>query len=84
LVQPDIAWQDKAINYERVRQMLDRADVHAGDLVLLPEMYDTGFSFMLRKQMTDGRTLSFPIELAQDTAGPGRSDHRRAIAPRRT
>lgn len=68
LVQLDIAWQDKAINYERVRQMLDRSDVHAGDFILLPEMFDTGFSFSIEETSDkDGRTLAFLIELAQDT-----------------
>lgn len=68
LVQLEIAWQDKAINHERVRQMLDRADVRAGDMVLLPEMFDTGFSFSIEDTNDkDGRTLAFLIELARDT-----------------
>lgn len=68
LVQLDIAWHEKAINHERVRQMLDKVDVLPGDFVLLPEMFDTGFSFTI-EQTSDknGRTLAFLIELAQDT-----------------
>src|ERR1051325_4781369 len=67
LVQVDIAWEDPKENYERVRQLLDRADLRAGDLVLLPEMFDTGFSFNIQ-QTNDkgGGTLAFLVELADE------------------
>jgi omega-amidase len=67
LVQLDIAWEDPAENHERVRQLLDRADIAAGDLVLLPEMFATGFSFNIQKTNDkQGETLAFLVELAQD------------------
>lgn len=63
----DIAWHDKAKNHDRAADMLDRADVARGDLVVLPEMFDTGFSMDIEATNDkDGRTLTFLLELAQD------------------
>lgn len=45
LVQLDIAWEDKEVNFARVRSLLDSAEIAPGDLIVLPEMFDTGFSF---------------------------------------
>lgn len=68
LVQLDIAWEDKAANYARVRSLLDRARINPGDLVVLPEMFDTGFSFNLPKTNdADGQTLRFLVDLARQT-----------------
>ncbi|MCX5685634.1 MAG: carbon-nitrogen family hydrolase [Planctomycetota bacterium] len=44
-IQPDIAWEDKPANFERVRQLVAAARPEAGGLVVLPEMFATGFSF---------------------------------------
>ena len=43
-VQFDIAWEDKVANFERVRRLLARAPVEPGSLIVLPEMFSTGFS----------------------------------------
>lgn len=43
-VQLDIAWEDKAANHRRVCELLDAAGVAPGSLVVLPEMFETGFS----------------------------------------
>jgi predicted amidohydrolase len=43
-VQFDIAWENKPANYAKVTQMLREAKLAAGSLVLLPEMFSTGFS----------------------------------------
>jgi omega-amidase len=65
LVQLDFAWEDPQENYERVRQLLDRVTLNPGDLVLLPEMFDTGFSFNIQKTNDKGgATLAFFVELA--------------------
>ena len=42
--QLDIAWEDKAASHARVAHMLAAADVQPGALVVLPEMFATGFS----------------------------------------
>jgi predicted amidohydrolase len=43
-VQLDIAWEDKPATFDRVRRLLDATPPQAGDLVVLPEMFSTGFS----------------------------------------
>lgn len=43
-VQFDIAWENKAANFEKVAALLRATDVARGSLVLLPEMFATGFS----------------------------------------
>jgi predicted amidohydrolase len=69
LVQLDIAWEDRAENYRRTRALLEgaRGRINPGDLVVLPEMFDTGFS--LRAEVTadrDGATLAFLREVARE------------------
>lgn len=68
IVQSDIRWHDKAANHEHVRQLLDPIDIAAGDLILLPEMFDTGFSFAIEATNDKrGETLQFLLDLADDT-----------------
>lgn len=43
-LQFDIAWERKASNHQRVARLIDRAAPPAGSLILLPEMFATGFS----------------------------------------
>jgi omega-amidase len=67
LVQFDIAWEDPQRNFDLVADMLDKASVQEGDLILLPEMFDSGFSFNVeRNNDKSGRTLAFLLELADD------------------
>lgn len=42
--QLDIVWEDKPANYTKVRSLLDGVKIPAGSLVILPEMFATGFS----------------------------------------
>ncbi len=66
LVQMDIAWEDPDANFAQVEALLSRADLQPGDLVILPEMFDTGFS--LNTEVTAdraGRTLGFLKRLAE-------------------
>ena len=46
-VQLDIAWEDKKANYRKVSALLQEAGVAAGSLIVLPEMFATGFSMNL-------------------------------------
>lgn len=46
-VQPDIVWESKAENYERIRTMLAHTSPGADSLIVLPEMFSTGFSMNL-------------------------------------
>ena len=43
-VQFDIAWEDKAENFTRVRRLIAAANPEKNSLVVLPEMFATGFS----------------------------------------
>jgi len=43
-VQFDLAWEDKDANFATATRLLDAAPPSAGDLVVLPEMFATGFS----------------------------------------
>ena len=44
LLQTDICWHDRQKNFDRVRALLSPVNVASGDLILLPEMFDKGFS----------------------------------------
>lgn len=46
-VQFDIAWEDRAANFRRVRTLLEAAPPARGSLVVLPEMFASGFSMNL-------------------------------------
>lgn len=43
-LQPDIAWENKPANFEKVRRLLTDAAPKKDSLVVLPEMFATGFS----------------------------------------
>jgi len=43
-VQLDVAWEDKGANFAKVDAMAASAGVEGGSLVVLPEMFATGFS----------------------------------------
>jgi omega-amidase len=43
-VQYDIVWEDRAANFAVVRDLLVGARVQPGDLIVLPEMFSTGFT----------------------------------------
>src|SRR5580692_12604683 len=42
-IQPDLQWEDKAANLQRLEEKIDGIGVHT-ELVVLPEMFSTGFS----------------------------------------
>ena len=48
-VQLDMAWQDKPTNHPRVRELLHKTKFEPNALIVLPEMFDTGFSMDLDK-----------------------------------
>ena len=56
-VQLDIAWEDKEENFRRVRSLMADAPSPAGSLVVLPEMFATGFSMN-------------SAEIAEEAGGP--------------
>jgi len=73
LVQLDIVWEDRDANIEQVRAVLDGAGLRPGDLVILPEMFDSGFS--LNTETTNDARGSTADALAQMAADHGAYIH---------
>lgn len=66
LVQCDTRWEDKLANFSHVDGLLSEARIPPGGLIVLPEMFDTGFSFNIdRTADTDGITLAYLTSLAR-------------------
>jgi predicted amidohydrolase len=47
--QLDIVWEDKVATFERVAALVEQAPPPAGSLLLLPEMFSTGFSMAVER-----------------------------------
>src|SRR5208282_1873351 len=65
--QLDIAWEDKPANYRRVEALVGDAALPPGTLLLLPEMFATGFTMnsVAVVEPLDGPTASFLCDLAR-------------------
>lgn len=66
LVQLDIVWEDRGANLDRAERLLDGVDVRPGDLIVLPEMFDSGFSLNTHTTADDGTTAAWLARLADD------------------
>lgn len=67
LVQMNIVWEDRAANHRRADDLIASASTAAGDLIVLPEMFDTGFSFRIERTAdTDGSSAKFLANLARE------------------
>ena len=66
VVQLDMAWEDKSLNRSRVKGLLEEQPPNPGSLVMLPEMFETGFSMNVDKtaQPADRPAEIFLRELA--------------------
>ena len=67
-LQLDIAWEDKAANFSKIRTLLKANPPTRGSLVVLPEMFATGFSMNLEitRQGAAREEEVFLGELAQE------------------
>jgi omega-amidase len=65
--QLDMVWEDKPANFKKVRQLLEGARPEPGSLVVLPEMFATGFSMNVEAVTEENipGTDAFLTELAQ-------------------
>jgi omega-amidase len=65
-VQLDCVWESPAANQERVQALLEGAGVTAGGLIILPEMFLTGFSLntAVTAQVEGGEQEAFLAKLA--------------------
>lgn len=65
LVQTDIAWESRSENLARVERMLADAPPVHGAVVVLPEMFDTGFSRDTKRTADNGDTQRWLIATAR-------------------
>jgi omega-amidase len=66
--QIDIVWENKPANHDRVRELLSSSPVKPDALVVLPEMFATGFSMHVNTiaEPGAGETQTFLAELAKE------------------
>lgn len=66
--QLDIAWEAKQANFDRVAGLLSRWGATRGSLLVLPELFATGFSMDVEKihESDGGPTTQFLVKLARD------------------
>lgn len=67
-IQFDIAWENKAANFEKARNLLLKASPAENSLVVLPEMFATGFSMNAAAiaESPGGETERFLANLARE------------------
>jgi predicted amidohydrolase len=67
-VQLDIVWEDKQANFEKVRRLLGQAAPEKASLVVLPEMFATGFTMNTATMAEDygGETEQFLAGMAKE------------------
>ena len=65
-IQLDVVWADPQANCESLAGLLSSEDIQGGDLVVLPEMFSTGFSMdpTALAEPPDGSTAMFLAETA--------------------
>ena len=60
----DIAWENKQLNFQKVESLISQME-DKGDLIILPEMFSTGFTMNLSlAEDAAGETLKWMIETA--------------------
>jgi predicted amidohydrolase len=64
-IQPDLQWEDKTANLRRLEEKIDGIGVHT-ELVILPEMFSTGFSMRpeLLAESMEGPTVAWMRAIA--------------------
>lgn len=68
LLQMSLAWEDRQKNFAQVEQLIGSASIRSGDLIVLPELFDSGFSLNTKATRDDsGDTLEFLRTLAVRT-----------------
>lgn len=67
LVQLDITWEDPSANHAAARHLIETAAPEPGDLIILPELFATGFSMNTSRTLdAAGATHAFLQTLARD------------------
>jgi omega-amidase len=67
VIQPDIAWEDKSRNFQRLAHIVEPL-FNNTDLVILPEMFNTGFSMRAAElsEPTGGETFLWMKKIARE------------------
>jgi len=67
-LQLDVAWGDKRLNFERVRRLAGEAKDRGVELLVLPEMFATGFLLdpAITAEGEGGETIAFLRDLARE------------------
>ncbi len=67
LCQTNIIWEDREANFSRIRELLSGVEIPGGSLVVLPEMFSTGFSMHVDRvaEGEPSQVEAFLGELAQ-------------------
>jgi omega-amidase len=65
-IQHDIVWENSSANFDHVRPMIESAVSDGAGMVVLPEMWSTGFSMDAERiaEAPDGATATFMKDLA--------------------
>lgn len=67
-LQIDIAWEDRSATHRRVRDLLARTPIEPGSLLVLPELFDVGFTMQASlAEDAQGQTHRFCADLARHT-----------------
>ncbi len=68
IIQLDIVWENKEANFAKVKQLIQSAPINPNDLIVLPELFDVGFT-LNAEIATDapGTTRAFLQQLTDDT-----------------
>lgn len=67
LIQMDIVWENRPANHATARDMIRSANPRPGDLAVLPELFDVGFTLDLDKAPdAHDETLRFLLDLADE------------------
>ena len=63
----DIQWENREANFDTIRRLLADANIQSGALIVLPEMFSSGFSMNVDRIAEDNpsQTESFLSEIAQ-------------------
>ena len=64
----NMIWHDKPANHVKVNDLLEQIEIQPGALLVVPEMFDTGYSMSVADTRDDlsGRTASFLTQLARN------------------
>ncbi|MCC9600934.1 hypothetical protein LOC67_10180 [Stieleria sp. JC731] len=74
-IQLDMVWEDRPANHQRVKELMSSAEIDAGSLVILPEMFETGFSMnpdhTQQSEQREGESLLRQLAAEYDVAMMG-------------